>query len=135
MQSVAVTMLSVLTALVPIAAIVLLLQLSTWRQRVRLAEISQQIAVTDAIHAVLGAVVSPVVRKSLWRGWRLTIPVPLERPETVMQIVETAYSAFDAAERARPGRFEIVLTQQEGRRPRPSYALAGTARGESVSWT
>ena len=135
MQSVALTMLSVLTALVPIAAIVLLLQLSTWRQRVRLAEISQQIAVTDAIHGVLGAVVSPVVRKSLWRGWRLTIPVPLERPETAMQVVETAYSAFDAAERARPGGFEIVLTQQERPRPRPSYALPGTARGESVSWT
>ena len=135
MQSVALTMLSVLTALVPIAAIVLLLRLSTWRQRVRLAEISQQIAVTDAIHAVLGAVVSPVAKKSLWRGWRLTIPVPLERPETVMQVVETAYSAFDAAERGRPGRFEIVLTQQERPRPRPSHALAGAARGESVSWT
>ena len=134
MQSMTLTVLSVLTALLPIAVIVLLLQLSTWRQRARLAEISRQIAVTDAIHAALGAVVSPVVEKTLWRGWRLTIPVPLDRPETVMQVVDTAYAAFDAAERDRPGRFEIVLTPQERPRPRPSYALAGAARGE-VSWT
>jgi len=137
MQSVVQSTLSVLIALFPIALIAALLQLSTWRQRTRLAAVSRQIAVTDAIHAVLGAVVSPVVRRRLWRGWQLTIPVPLDRPATVMQVVQVAYGAFGAAERTRPGRFEIVLTPQERPVPRPRYALvaADAARGESVSWT
>jgi len=137
MQSVTLSTLSLLIALVPIGLIVALLQLSTWRQRTRLAEISRQIAVTDAIHAALGAVVSPVVRKMLWRGWRLTIPVPLDRPDTVMQVVEAAYAAFGTAERARSGRFEIVLTPQERPVPRRSHVLvpASAATGESVSWT
>ena len=137
MQSVVQSTLSVLIALFPIALIAALLQLSTWRQRARLAAVSRQIAVTDAIHAVLGAVVSPVVRRRLWRGWQLTIPVPLDRPVTVMQVVQVAYGAFGAAERTRPGRFEIVLTPQERPVPRPRYALvaADAARGESVSWT
>jgi hypothetical protein len=137
MQSVVQSTLSVLITLFPIGLIVALLQLSTWRQRARLAEIARQIAVTDAIHAALGAVVSPVVRRTLWRGWRLTIPVPLDRADTVTQVVEAAYGAFGAAERTRPGRFEIVLTPQERPVPRRSHALvpAGTASGESVSWT
>jgi hypothetical protein len=136
MQSVALSTLSLLIALVPIALIVALLQLSAWRQRMRLAEVSRQIAVTDAVHAALGAIVSPVVRRKLWRGWRLTIPVPLDRPGTVMQVVEAAHGAFASDERE-PGQLEIVLTQQETPVPRRDYVLvpAGTARGESVSWT
>src|SRR5437870_11668105 len=94
MQSVVHGTLSVLIALFPIALIAALLQLSTWRQRTRLAAVSRQIAVTDAIHAVLGAVVSPVVRRRLWRGWQLTIPAPLDRPDPVMQVVQVAYGAF-----------------------------------------
>jgi hypothetical protein len=136
MQSVALSMLSVLVALFPVGLIVALLRLSNWRQRNRLAEISRQIAVTDAIHAALGAVVSPVVRRRLWRRWQLTIPVPLDRPDTVMQVVGAAYGAFGAPERTRPGRFEIVLTPQERPVPRRDHMLvaASTARGESVSW-
>src|SRR5438445_11335710 len=123
MQSVVQSTLSVLIALFPIALIAALLQLSTWRQRTRLAAVSRQIAVTDAIHAVLGAVVSPVVRRRLWRGWQLTIPVPLDRPDTVLQGVQSAYGAFRAAERTRPGRVELVLTPQERPVPRPRHGL------------
>jgi hypothetical protein len=134
MQSV---VLPVVIALFPIGLILALLQLSTWRQRMRLTEIAQQIAVTDAIHAALGAVVSPVVRKKLWRGWRLTIAVPFDRPDTVRHVVDAASRAFGPAERTRPGRFEIVLTPQEQPVPRrmPVLVPAGTAGGESVSWT
>jgi hypothetical protein len=136
MQSVVLSTLSLLIALVPIAVIVALLQLSAWRQRMRLAEVSRQIAVTDAVHAALGAIVSPVVRRKLRRGWRLTIPVPLDRPDTVMQVVEAAHGAFASDERE-PGQLEIVLTQQETPVRRRDHVLvpAGTARGESVSWT
>jgi len=134
MQSVVLGSLSLLVALIPIALLVTALQLATWRQRVRLAEVARQIAVTDAIHAALGAVVSPVVRRTLWGGWRLTIPVPLDRPDTVTQVVDAAYGAFSAAERTSPTRFEIVLTPQERPVPRRAPALV-PARGESVSWT
>lgn len=134
MQSVVLSTLSLLVALFPIALLVAALGLSNWRQRMRLAEIARQIAVTDAIHAVLGAVVSPVVRRTLWGGWRLTIPVPLDRPDTVTQVVDAAYGAFSASERTKPGRFEIVLIQQDRPVPRRAPVLV-PARGESVSWT
>jgi hypothetical protein len=137
MQSVVLGSLSLLVALSPLVLIVAALTLSSWRQRVRAGEISRQIAVTDAIHAALGAVVSPVVRRTVWGGWRLTIPVPLDRPDTVVQVVEAAYGVFDAVERTRPGRFAIVLTPQERPVPRrdPRLVPAAATRGGSVSWT
>jgi hypothetical protein len=133
MQSVLLGSLSLVVALSPFGLLVAALRLASWRQRVRLAEIARQIAVTDAIHAALGAVVSPVVRRTLRGGWRLTIPVPLDRPDTVMQVVDAACGAFTSAE-ARPARFAIVLTPQEKPMPRRAPRLV-PARGESVSWT
>ena len=137
MQSIVLSILSLSVALFPVGLLVAALLLASRRQRTRRAEIWRQIAVTDAIHAALGAVVSPVVRKRLGRGWQLTIPVPLDRPHTVMQVVEAAYGAFGASERTRQGRFEIVLTPQERPVPRRDHMLvpASAAGGESVSWT
>lgn len=137
MQSVALGTLSLLVALFPVGLLVVALMLSGWRQRRRLAEVARQIAVTDAIHAELGAVVSPVVRRTPFGGWRLTIPVPLDRPDTIMHVIGAARGVFGAPERTRPGRFEIVLTPQERPVPRraPMLVPADTARGESVSWT
>ena len=134
MQSVVLGSLSLLVALSPIALLVAVLGLASWRQRVRLAEIARQIAVTDAIHAVLGPVVSPVVRRTVWGGWRLAIPVPLDRPDIVAQVLDTASGTFSAAERTSPTRFEIVLTPQEKPRPRRAPVLV-PAGGGSVSWT
>ena len=136
MHFVALHTMSVLLVLSPIALIFMLLQLASWRQRTRLAEIAQQIAVTDAVHAALGAIVSPVVRRTLAHGWRLTIAVPLDRPDTVSQIIAAASRAFDDADRAKPGRLQIVLTQQERSVSRRNNVLvaASAARGESVSW-
>ncbi len=134
MQSVVVDTLSLVVALSPIALLVAALQLASWRQRRRLAEITRQIAVTDAIHAALGAVVSPTVRRT-WRGrWRLAIPVPLDRPETVVHVLDAACGVFDPAERTSPTRLEIVLTPQETPMPRRVPALV-PAGGRSVSWT
>ncbi len=137
MQSAVVGTLSLLVALFPFALLVAALKLSSWRQRTRLVEVARQIAVTDAIHAELGAVVSPIVRQKLRRGWQLTIPVPLDRPDTVMQVLSAAYGAFSPSERTSPGHFEIVLTPQERPVPRrmPVRVAAGTAPGRSVSWT
>src|SRR5258708_39453926 len=102
MQSVTLGTLSLLVALFPFGLLVAALKISNWRQHVRLAEIARQIAVTHAIHAELGAVVSPVVRRKLGRGWPLPIPVPLEPPDTAVGVVSGAYSAFSAARRTSP---------------------------------
>jgi len=137
MQSVALGTLSLLAALLPFALLIAGLELAGWRQRRRLTEIARQIAVTDAIHAELGAVVSPVVRRPLGRGWRLTIPVPLDRPDTIVRVLTAAYGAFSVSERSTPGRFEIVLTPQQRPASRQISVRvpAGTSRGRSVSWT
>ena len=131
---------NVLTALVvllPLALVVALLKVVTWRRQQQLAEIARQIRVTDAIHAELGAVVAPTVRR-LGKGWRLAIPVPFDDLGTVTRVVATASRAFDAAEQAAPARFELVLSPQE--RPirhaaRVVAPMARPTRGESVSWT
>ena len=137
MQAGVVGTLSLLAALLPVALVVGALWVSSWRQGARRAEIDRQIAATDAIHAALGAVVSPVVRRSLRGRWSLAIPVPLDRPDTVMQIVEAASSVFSPSERVKPGSFEIVLSPQERPVARRARVLvpAGATRGESVSWT
>jgi len=129
--------LAVVAVLFPAALLTAVLLLSAWRERIRLVAVARQIAVTDAIHGELGAVVSPVVRHRLWGRWQLMIPVPFDDLDTVTHVVRTAYGAFDALERTKPGRFEIVLSPQERPVPRRERAVvaARSPRGESVSWT
>ena len=123
--------------LLPSVFIVGLLLLSDRFQRRALAVVARQIAVTDAIHAELGAVVAPVVRHRLGGRWQIRIPVELDKPDTVTHVVRAAYDAFDARDRTRQGRFEIVLSPQEQPFPRRNRAAvtACATRGESVSWT
>lgn len=56
----------------PVFAIVALLMLAEGVQRARSRVAARQIMLTDAIHAELGAVVAPVVRKRAFRPWRVT---------------------------------------------------------------
>ena len=129
--------LDVVAVLFPATLLTVVLLLSTWRARTRLLAVARQIAVTDAIHRELGAVVSPVVRHRLWGRWQVIIPVPFDDLDTVTRVVRTAYGAFDAPERKKPGRFEIVLSPQERPVPRRERTVvaARRPRGESVSWT
>ena len=52
---------------------------------------AQQIAVTDAIHRELGAVVAPSMAKRPWGQPRLVIPAPLERPHVVAAVLTIAH--------------------------------------------
>jgi hypothetical protein len=126
-----------LIVLLPAAFVVGLLLFSDRFQRRAQATIARQIEVTDAIHAELGAVVSPVVRHRLDGRWQVFIPVELDNSETVTQVVRAARGVFDAHEATRPGRFEIVLSPREKFAPQPERATvaARAAGGESVSWT
>jgi len=123
--------------LVPSVVLVAVPRLVAWNRRTRREAVRRQIAVTDAIHAALGAVVAPVVHRRLWGPWRLAIAVPFDRPDTVKRVIEVAYTAFDAPERTKAGRFELVLSPQDKPVPRRDRAAiaACRARGESVSWT
>jgi hypothetical protein len=124
--------------LVVIAALAFVaMQLAARIQRANLDAVRRQIVVTDAIHAELGAVVAPTVRRRLGGRWQLLIPVPFDRPETVRRVIEVAYAAFGAPERADSERFELVLSPQAKPVPRRDRAAmaACTSRGASVSWT
>ena len=136
MQTVASVVIAVIV-LVPPAFVVALLLLSDRAQRRAQAAIARQIEVTDAIHAELGAVVSPVVRQRLGGRWQVLIPVELENADTVTQVVRAARGVFDAHEGTEPGRFEIVLSPREKVSPRRNRAAvaACAAAEESVSWT
>lgn len=61
--------------LLPAGAIVALLLAVEARQRARDDVVARQIMLTDAIHAELGAVASPVVVKPAFRPWRVTFAV------------------------------------------------------------
>ena len=94
------------------------LAIATWRERRTAEATARQIAITDAIHRDVGAIVAPTVEPRSWGPWRLTIPVPFERPDVVSSVLGIAHGAtrrFDratgAGRNARP--LEIVLTPQE----------------------
>ena len=75
------------------------------------ARIARQVAVTDAIHRELGAVVAPLVKRRFGRDWRVEIAVPFESPAIVGCVVAIAHRAMlRAGER---GRLELALTAQE----------------------
>ena len=128
---------ALLAVVVPFALLGALLHLVTRREQRRIAAASRQVVVTDAIHRELGFVVAPVVRKRLWGRWQLLIPVPFDRPQTVARVLDIAHRAFALSDRIEPGRFEIVLSQQENsvRRSGRAALAARSSRGESVSWT
>jgi hypothetical protein len=95
-------------AVLPLTVVALLLVVATRRER-RIAEAAaRQIAVTDAIHRELGAVVAPTVEPRSRGPWRVTIPVPFERPEMIATVLGITHRTV-----ARHQPMEIVLTPQE----------------------
>jgi hypothetical protein len=69
----------------------------------------RQIALTDGIHARLGAAAAPVVRRR-HRGWQVRMAVPFQRPaetETLLAIVLEAFAPGDRNPRA----LEVVFTR------------------------
>jgi len=138
------TVATVLAVLVlPMAAVTAVLLVVGRVQRVRDAEISRQVTVTDAIHAELGAVVSPVVKRRLGRGWRVEIPVPFERPAIVGRVVAITHAVMLRADARAAARLEVVLTAQEARVQRANVrrlqpagaAPLATREGEVMAWT
>lgn len=84
----------VLGLFVPVLAVVGLLMLAARVQRARDLVVERQVAVTDAIHRELGAVVAPVVRKRAWGPWQVQIAVDFQRPALVNAVLGTACAAM-----------------------------------------
>lgn len=109
----------VVVVAIPVACLIGLLRLATLLERRRDAIISRQVALTDAIHATLGPVIAPVVRRGRG-GWIGVLPVPIGHPQIglMVQIAQMSLGA-DA---------EIVLVAQEPaplrRRPPATAAVA-----------
>jgi len=120
------TLVGVLVSLVPFAILAALIALVEWRDARRRGEILRQIALTDALHARLGALVAPVVRRR-GRAWRVTVAVPLERPTVVATVLATVEDVLGRAG------YQLVLSRQV---PPPARAARPAAlRRESLSWT
>ena len=121
------TLVGLMLASSPLVLTVALLAAAERRDRRVQKEIGRQIALTDALHARLGALVAPVVRL---RGnrWRVNVAVPIERPAVVNAVVTTVDEVFG------PAAYELRLHPQA--EPTP---VARTRRPASsvreLSWT
>ena len=121
------TTLAVLIALVPVAIIWALLD---WANRagVRREEaIGRQIALTDALHRELGAVVAPVVAGSASRGWTVSVRVPLDGESEAVEratgepligsIARITHELFRRLDDQESPRIRLVLIARPAPRP------------------
>lgn len=122
------TLLATLILAAPLVAVAALMLLADRRRARRGREVLRQIALTDALHARLGALVAPVVR---WRGraWQVAVAVPFERPAVVATVLATVDEMFERA------RYEVVLSRQAPAVPAPPAPRRAAVGRESLSWT
>lgn len=116
----------------PFVAVGVLLALVNRRHLRRQAEVARQIALTDAIHARLGAVVAPEVRRRRGGRWEVAIAAPLESPPVVADVLAIVEQAF-----AHPGAvpYEIILRKQRTPASRGRAGRPARVGRESLSWT
>ncbi|TMQ26870.1 MAG: hypothetical protein E6K82_03190 [Candidatus Rokuibacteriota bacterium] len=112
----------------PFAVTVALLLLAERRQKRQLAEITRQIALTDALHARLGAVVAPVVRLRD-RVWQVSVAVPVDQPTVAAQVLSIVNEVFGTVA------YELRLRRQAPVVPAPREPRAVRATQRSLSWT
>jgi hypothetical protein len=119
------TLVGLLLAGSPFALTIGLLLMGERRQRARQAEIARQIALTDALHVRMGALVAPVVRRHR-RVWQVSVAVPLERPHVVDDVMATVDEVFGRVA------YELRLHPQT---PPATARRAARIAQESLSWT
>ena len=84
-------------------------------QRAHREVVERQIAVTDAIHRELGAVVAPVVRRRGRHTWSVAVAAPLDRSVAVGRVLAVAYDAL-GAEPGRSPDVSFVVTPRRSTR-------------------
>jgi hypothetical protein len=122
------TLLGVLMLAAPIIALVALAALVDHRRARREVAIARQILLTDTVHARLGGVVAPVVRRC-GASWQVAVAVPFERPAVVTGVLASVDELFEREP------YEVVLSRQAtpvaATRPCHTTPLGK----ESLSWT
>ena len=106
-------------AVLPLVMVVALLLLAERLQRARQTRVAWQIAVTDAIHRELGAVVAPSVSMRPWGPPRLVIPAPLGHPGLVAAVLAIAHRVLRSWDGVDARRVQIVVIPQNEPRPAP----------------
>jgi hypothetical protein len=97
----------------PVLFVVALLLIAERFQRARQARVACQIAVTEAIHRELGAVVAPEITTRPWGRPRLVIAAPLERPAMVGTVLDIAHRTLRGGDSPTGRRVQIVVIPQE----------------------
>jgi hypothetical protein len=123
------TLVGILVLAAPVAIVASLFARLDRRERRHGLEIQRQIALTDAIHARLGAVAAPVVRRGR-NGWRIGVAVPFERPAVVDAVLASVQQEFGRADD-----YTVVLSRQTLPAPAAKAARAVPHGKESLSWT
>ncbi len=116
-------LLGIVITAAPLAAVLAWLAWASRRERLRGEVVARQIALTDAVHERLGAVVAPVVRRRRG-GWQVRIAVPFERPAVTEALLAIALEAFAPLSHD-PRSVEIVLTRQSAPAGRAAAPPAG----------
>ena len=108
----------------PIAALVGLLRLANVLEARRAEVIARQIALTDAIHSVLGGVVAPVVRRGRAGRWIATLPLAPDQRD-IERLVEISRATLGASA-------HVVLTTSPAVSVRPAQSRLRTAAAMSA---
>jgi hypothetical protein len=97
------------------------------RRRERAVE--RQIALTDALDARLGPVVSPVVTRPRRGPWQICIAVPFLQPATVAAVLAVVDDVFTRLDPADPRSYRIILRAK----PSPGSDPAGDWRANRLA--
>jgi hypothetical protein len=106
------TVVGLTLAAAPLVAILGLLWLAARLRRTAAQAAARQIALTNAVHRELGAVVSPTVSKRALGPWRVLIPVPFRQPEVLGRVVSIVHATFAGLDHGGASGVQIVLTPQ-----------------------
>lgn len=118
------TLMGIALVMLLFASVAGLMIVSDRVHRARAARAACQIAVTDAIHRELGAVVAPAVVKPLWGRSRLVVPVPFDRPAVVGRVSAIVEGALAGWEKAGHEQVDVMLVPQPGPAAAPSRLAA-----------
>ena len=113
------TTLAVLIALVPVAVLWVGLECANRAALRREEAIGRQIALTDALHRELGAVVAPNVSGSERRGWTVSVRMPLSGEVPVEALARITHELFQRLDRRESPRVRLVLMERPAARPWP----------------
>jgi hypothetical protein len=106
--------------------------LADWLRKRRQETVKRQVALTEAIDGRLGAVVAPVVKKTLWGPWQVRLAVPFTQPAVVGRILAVVDEMLSASDPMLPGQYRIVLTP----RGEPIREKRGAQGGRSAdTWS